>query len=67
MDNDQRKLIQHLFAVATGIASEAEEIAVTGQSPKLSVRQYQATASRLLERTDDLTRVVHAIEATSRY
>lgn len=61
MNADQRELIQRLFAVATMIASEAEEIAITGQSPKLSKGQYKALAVRLLRRSKDLTTAVEAI------
>jgi hypothetical protein len=67
MDADQRALTRRLFSVATMIASEAEELAVEGQSPKLSARQYQASARQLLKRTEDLTRVAQAIEAAIRY
>lgn len=66
MDADRRELIQRLFAVATMIASEAEELAVNGQSPKLSSRQYQATARQLLKRADDLLDVARAIDPVTR-
>lgn len=63
MDADQRELIQRLFAVATMIASEAEEIAIRGQSPKLSARQYRQTARQLAKRVEDLTAVARTVQA----
>jgi len=66
LDKDQRELIRRLFAVATMIASEAEEIAVKGQSPKLSIGQYKTTARQLLNRAEDLATVAGTIEVITR-
>ena len=50
MDRDQRKLVNHLFAEATGLCEDAHIIAVSGQSPKLTLpaRRRRATQLRIM-------------------
>jgi hypothetical protein len=63
MHTDQRELIQRLFAAATVIASEAEETAIAGQSPKVTLARYRATAFNLIKRSDDLLSIAKTIIA----
>ena len=44
---DDRELIQRLFALATGITSNAVEIAVAGQNRKNTCKRNTALASQL--------------------
>jgi hypothetical protein len=61
MDKDQRELIQRLFAVATMLASEIEEIAVKGQSPKLTEKRRARLIYRLLGNSHDLAALSRSI------
>jgi hypothetical protein len=61
MDKDQRELIQRLFAVATMLASEIEEIAVKGQSPKLTEKRRTRLTYRLLGKSHDLAALSRSI------
>jgi hypothetical protein len=65
MDKDCRELIQRLFAVATMIASEMEEIGIAGQSPRLSDARYRGAAGDLLKRLDQLASVAETIIVVS--
>jgi hypothetical protein len=61
MHKDQRELIQRLFAVATMLASEIEEIAVKGQSPKLTDKRRTWLTYRLLGKSHDLAALSKSI------
>jgi hypothetical protein len=63
MNHDQRELVQRLFAAATVIASEAEGNAIAGQSPKVTLARYRATAFNLIKRSDDLLSIAKTIIA----
>jgi hypothetical protein len=65
VNNDQRELIQRLFAVATVLASEIEEIAVKGQSPKLTDKLRTRLTYRLLGKTHDLAALSRSINTVS--
>jgi hypothetical protein len=58
MDRDQRALIRQLFAQATMIASICQEWAIAGQSPKLTINQYDA-ANLELGRAAERLRQIH--------
>ena len=47
MDNDDRELLRHLFAVATGIAESAHDAAAKGQSGHPAAQDYADLAHRL--------------------
>jgi hypothetical protein len=61
MHKAQRELIQRLFAVATMLASDVEEIAVKGQSPKLTDKQRTRFAHRLMGKSHDLAALSRSI------
>jgi hypothetical protein len=61
LDSHRRELIQRLFAVATMLASEVEEIAVKGQSPKLTDKQRARLTHRLLGKSHDLAALSRSI------
>jgi len=63
MDADKRRLVRQLFAIATMIASEAEEIAIAGQSPSLSTRDSRAKADNILRRSEELADVARTVKA----
>ena len=47
MDDDDRELLRHLFAVATEIAEMIHDAAAEGQSGHLDARNYADLAHRL--------------------
>jgi hypothetical protein len=61
MHRDQRDLIQRLFATASMLASEVEEIAVKGQSPKLTDKRRTWLTCRLLSKSHDLAALSRSI------
>jgi hypothetical protein len=61
MHKDQRELMQRLFAVATMLASEVEEIALKGQSSRLTDKQRTRLAHRLLGKSHDLAALSRSI------
>jgi hypothetical protein len=65
MHKDQRELIQRLFAVVTVLASEIEEIAVKGQSPRLTDKRRTRLTYRLLGKTHDLAALSRTINTVS--
>jgi hypothetical protein len=65
LDSNQRELIQRLFAVATMLASEIEEIAVKGQSPELSDKRRTRLTYRLLGKSHDLAALSRSINTVS--
>ena len=58
---DHRETVQRLFAIATMLASEAQEIAVAGQSPKLRGARRHALISKLQGRAAELGSVADSI------
>ena len=47
MDEDERDLVQRLFATATALIETAHEEAASGQSADLTAEEYLAAAERL--------------------
>ena len=61
-DTDRRDLIRHLFAEITARLEDAMEVAVAGQAPRATARQYRAHAQNLVRIADDLGRLARAAE-----
>ena len=59
---DDRRLIQQLFASATGIASICEEWATEGQSPKLTLNEYDYANWELGKAIESLQRLQGGIQ-----
>ena len=65
MHKDHRETIQRLFVIATLLASEAEEAAVAGQSPKLRGRTRHYLTLKLRRRAVELKSVADCILAVA--
>jgi hypothetical protein len=63
MNGDDRKLICRLFAVATCIASEADELATAGQSQRRRRGEYLRLAIHVGQSATDLVAVAASIQA----
>jgi len=59
MDHDRRDLINHLFALATGLLEDAASKAIEGQSPKL-------LTADCIARADDLHRSAQQLAALAK-
>jgi hypothetical protein len=59
------ELARRLFAVATMVASRAEEAAIAGQSDKLETGHYKKLARKLIKQSDDLMSTAKAILAVA--
>jgi hypothetical protein len=66
MTPDDRELIQRLFALATGTASNASEIAVEGQNRKNAPERNTALAARLEAAAGDVLILAKAIALCAR-
>ena len=62
MTKDDREIVQRLFAVATGVASEAVEAAVMGQNGRISLERAAAIAARLEGLAASLLSLASAIQ-----
>ena len=60
MDDDIRDLVNRLFAAVTAMLEDAIEVAVAGQSPRLSPAQLADTGRRLQVVPRDIAVVVEA-------
>ena len=60
MDNDNRELLQHLFAVVTGFAESAHDAAVRGQSGRLTAQEYIDMAGQLRTAACNITALADA-------
>jgi hypothetical protein len=60
MDDDQRKLANRLFAAVTAMLEDAIEVAVAGQSPRLSPAQLADTGHWLQKVARDIAIIAEA-------
>ena len=65
MNKDHRETIQRLFVIATLLASEAEEAAIAGQSPKLRGRTRHHLALKVRRNAVELKSVAESILAVT--
>jgi NTP pyrophosphatase (non-canonical NTP hydrolase) len=66
MKRDDAAIVQRLFALATGVASEAAEVAVAGQNSRNSVETATSLATRLEDFAADLLSLANAIHVCAR-
>ncbi len=60
MDDDYRELANRLFATATAMLEDAIEVAVAGQSPRLTSSQLADHGHRLQEAVHDIAVIAQA-------
>jgi hypothetical protein len=60
MDDDQRELVQRLFAAATEMIGTAHKAAVAGQSTEIVAEDYAAVAHRLQAAAQDIAIIAKA-------
>ena len=60
MDDDDRELLRHLFAVATEFAESAHDIAANGQSGHLDAQNYADLARQLQTAARNITTLAEA-------
>lgn len=60
MDENKRELINHLYAIATGMLNDAEELAVRGQSHSVTENDICTVSSDVLAKLDDTAALVKA-------
>ena len=60
MDDNDRELLRHLFAVATEIAETAHDVAASGQSGQLAAQEYVDLARRLQTAAGKITTLAEA-------
>ncbi len=60
MDDDDRELVNHLFAVVTAMLEDAIQVAAAGQSSRLSPTQFADHGSRLREAARDIAVIAEA-------
>jgi hypothetical protein len=61
MDQDRRETVNRLFAQATMILEDAIELAVAGQSPRLSAAKCRVTACKIQAVACDVADLAAAI------
>lgn len=62
MHGNKRDLINHLFAIATGLLNETEGLAVRGQSPTVSSEDVSTVSADVLAKLEDTTAIVKAVQ-----
>ena len=60
MDDDHRELTNRLFATATGMLEDATEVAVAGQSPRLSASHLADHGRRIQAAAQDVAIIAEA-------
>ncbi len=60
MDDDYRELANRLFATATEMLEDVIEVAVLGQSPRLTPSQLADNGRRLQKATHEITIIAEA-------
>ena len=66
MEDDRRELANQLFAMATAMLEDAVELAVAGQSPRLSPEQLEDHGRQLQVAAQDITIVADAAMITAK-
>ncbi|MEQ9490520.1 MAG: hypothetical protein RIM72_16165 [Alphaproteobacteria bacterium] len=62
MDKGRIDLINHLYAIATGLLNEAEELAVEGQSPSITAESLTTNSESILAKMEDTSAIVKAAQ-----
>jgi hypothetical protein len=66
MNSNDAAIVHRLFALATGVASEATEAAVAGQNAKNSLQTTTTLATSLEDYAADLLSLANAIHVCAR-